>query len=395
MSTGRNQGSVVVTGKPTSRVRNDEPSRDDVALDDVAQERRDAEQLAVVVFGQGAAVVDDERVREPRHPVVLHRGEVAEGIRVRERPVLVEPLAVVSPLDVVEPSGVAAVVARVDPPLRVDLDAEGIAAPLGEDLVASRLGVVSPDELAHRVDRLVARPRPLHPPADRAPLRGVEPAVGAPAEAVDDRVRVLQPEPFEVNLGIAVGHVVVVLVGIEQQVGRVEDPDAPAPRAQAVAMFRPSTNVVCLSSMPSPSVSSWIVIRSRPADVVRRRLGDLIVDNPPDAVAAEHLQAGRLGILAILDDPHPAALVEVEEHGLRDLGLRQHQLDAEVVGDREPPERLGRAERARPRRPRVGGGAREGGEREGRREGMSVPSSGASLRHRRDHLGVEGSGRGR
>src|SRR5262245_62153110 len=93
---------------------------------------------------------------EPRDAVVLHRREVAEGVGIRERAVLVEAFLIVSALDVVESPGIAAVVARVDPPHLVDLDAEGIAAPLREDLITPGLGMIAPDELAHRVDRLLA-----------------------------------------------------------------------------------------------------------------------------------------------------------------------------------------------------------------------------------------------
>ena len=133
---------------------------------------------------------------------------------------------------------------EIDPSLGVDLDAERVAAPFGEDLVAARLGVIAPDELAHRVDGLFAgiEARPSHVAGDRRPLGRVKPAVGAPAQAVDDRVRVFQAEPLEMNFGVAVGHVVVVAIGIEEQIGRVEHPDAaPAASAATVAMFRPST----------------------------------------------------------------------------------------------------------------------------------------------------------
>ncbi len=87
---------------------------------------------------------------------MFHRGKVAERVRVRQRPVLVEAFLVVSSLDIVEPAGVAPVVPGVNPPLGVDLDAEGVAAPLGEDLIPARLRVIPPDQLSHRVDRLLA-----------------------------------------------------------------------------------------------------------------------------------------------------------------------------------------------------------------------------------------------
>ena len=69
----------------------------DVAHHDVVEQRGHAEQHAAVSLGQGVGLVDDEGVGEPRHAVVLHRGEVAEGVGVRQRPVLVEALLVVAP----------------------------------------------------------------------------------------------------------------------------------------------------------------------------------------------------------------------------------------------------------------------------------------------------------
>jgi len=60
---------------------------------------------------------------------------------------------------------------------------------------------------------------------------------------------------------------------------------------------------------------------------------------------ADHLQAGRRRILAILHHPHPAALVEVEENRLGDHRLGQHLLYFQVVSNLELSERLGRSQR--------------------------------------------------
>ena len=159
-------------------------------------------------------------------------------------------------------------------------------------------------------------------------------------------MRVLQPEPFEADLGVAVGHVVVVPVGVEQQVGRVQDPDAaPAPGAGGGDVQAVEEGLVPVERAVAVGV---LVDRDpvQPPDVVRRRRRDLVVDDPPDAVAAEHLQAGRLGILAVLDDPEPPPLVEVEEDRLRDLGLGEDQVDPQVLRDPESLQGLGRRQRA-------------------------------------------------
>src|SRR4029453_18250696 len=55
-------------------------------------------------------------------------------------------------------------------------------------------------------------------------------------------------------------------------------------------------------------------------------------------------------ILAILDHPHPATLIEGKEHWLRDERLREDLFDFEIVRDREGLRGLGRGGR----RARVG-----------------------------------------
>ena len=110
-------------------------------------------------------------------------------------------------------------------PAEVEVEAPGIAAPLGEDLEPAGPGMIAPDRLLE----LVA----ADPGRDRAPLGAVEPAVGPPGHRVDRRVRVLEPEAGEQDLGIAVGPVVVVAVGVEEQVRRLADEDAAVTDRQA------------------------------------------------------------------------------------------------------------------------------------------------------------------
>ncbi len=159
---------------------------------------------------------------------VLHGREIAEGEGVRQRPVLAEALLQIGALDVVKAARVAAVVAGEDAALRVDLQAEGVAAALGEDFVAARLRVIAPDELAHRVDRRLLAAVVLDVAGDGAALAGVQPAVRPPLQAVGAGVGVFQAEAFQQDLRRAVGHVVVVLVRVEEEVRRIEHPQAAA-----------------------------------------------------------------------------------------------------------------------------------------------------------------------
>src|SRR5437867_2091994 len=97
--------------------------------------------------GQRAAFIDDKVVREALHLRMRHRLEVAEGVGIRKRAVLVESLPQIRALLVMEAAGVPAVVPGEDAPFRVHLDAESVAAALGENLEASRFGLIAPDPL--------------------------------------------------------------------------------------------------------------------------------------------------------------------------------------------------------------------------------------------------------
>src|SRR5262245_60405136 len=117
---GRLQGEADVLGLERGAVGQD------VAHHDVATKRMNAEQPAVVLIGERAAVVDDEGVREPLRGGAGHGFEVAKGERIGEVAVLAEALLKVAALDVMKTAGVAAVVAAVDAALGVELQAERV-----------------------------------------------------------------------------------------------------------------------------------------------------------------------------------------------------------------------------------------------------------------------------
>jgi hypothetical protein len=83
-----------------------------------------------------------------------------------------------------------------------------------------------------------------------------------------------------------------------------------------------------------------------PAHVIRRGDRHLVVHGPPPFVFADEFQPGRIGILQILHDPHPPALVEVQEDRLFDLRLGEHQFELKIIGHLEPGGRFGRRQRA-------------------------------------------------
>src|SRR5262245_20286802 len=92
--------------------------------------------------------------------------------------------------------------------------------------------MIAPDELAHRMYGLLVESGALDMARDGASLCRVEPAVRAPTEAVGDRVRVFQAKALEMHDRVAIGNIVVIGVGIKQEVRRIEDPhSAASPRA--------------------------------------------------------------------------------------------------------------------------------------------------------------------
>src|SRR5262245_43847615 len=118
------------------------------------------EKLAAIFFRQRVPVVDRKSMAEAGRVVGLHRFEETKGERIRELAVLLESLAIISALDVVEAACVAAVVAGEDATDAVNLDAPGIAAAFAVNLKLFFLGMISPDVLADHLGEgsLVARP---------------------------------------------------------------------------------------------------------------------------------------------------------------------------------------------------------------------------------------------
>src|SRR6478672_8185725 len=102
-----------------------------------------------------------------------------------------------------EAAGVAAVVTGKNSAFLVDLTAEGIASPFGEDLEAFGLRVIPPNLLAHRVgDWLLVQARAQDFRRNGATLAPVQPAVRSPAQAVHDRMSVFQTKTGQHHLRV-------------------------------------------------------------------------------------------------------------------------------------------------------------------------------------------------
>ena len=119
-----------------------------VALHDPALHGFDPEQFAGVGRGQRPMIVNDEIVGETRFAAMRHGREVAIGIGIGERAVLLKTLLQITALYIMKPAGVTAIVPGENSSLTVDLAAERVAAALGEDLVNPFLRVIAPDVLS-------------------------------------------------------------------------------------------------------------------------------------------------------------------------------------------------------------------------------------------------------
>ena len=138
---------------------------------------------------------------------------------------------------------------------------------------------------------LTAGPRDVS--RDRAAVGAVEPAVGPPAQAVGARVRVLQTETLQMHDGRPARSVAVVLGRIEEQIRRIEHPDA----AAAVGDGRDDVHAVEKDGVLVVDAASLRVLVDRDdvpaAKVMWGRRRDLVVDDAPENIAAQNLQPRR------------------------------------------------------------------------------------------------------
>ena len=156
-----------------------------------------------------------------------------------------------------------------------------------------------------------------------------------------------RPKPGEQDLGVAVGPVVAVPVGIEEQVRGLADEDAAVADRQRRGQVQPVDED---RRLVGPAVAVGVLEDLDPvgpARPARRRLGDAVVLGPEVLVDRHRLEPGRVGILQVLEDPEPPALVEAGRDRLADHRLGGEDLDVEPLGHDHPPGGLVRRESAR------------------------------------------------
>ena len=193
----------------------------DLAGHHAARERHADDDVALVLRNRAALVVE-HRLREARLvALVRHVLEPPEAIRAHRGAVLGPAFDVERTLRVVQAARLAVVRTGEDAALRIELDGEGVAAALGEDLEVAAHGMVTPDGLAEEFHALDVR-------RAGAAVSTVKPAIGPPRERVRAAVRVFEAEAGEFYFRGAIGDVVAVLIRIEEEVRRVQHPHAAA-----------------------------------------------------------------------------------------------------------------------------------------------------------------------
>ena len=170
-------------------------------------------------------------------------------------------------------------------------------------------------------DPLVAgRPRRSDARRGLDAVAAVEPAVRPPLQAVGDVVPHGVGVPaVENHLGLAVGHVVAVAIGQEQEPGRAKRPDA----AEADLDAGQPRALVPEHLVP---VGAAVVV-------------GVFEDDDPVALRQVEVQ-GPLGIGVILGHPEPAPRIGRERDRLPHVGLRREQRHLEPLRRREARRRL-------------------------------------------------------
>src|SRR5437660_1727270 len=117
---------------------------------------------------------------------------------------------------------------------------------------------------------------------------------------------------------VAIRYIITVSIGIEEQVRRVEHPNSAAatpPRRHNVQPIKKG-RVLVENPVPLRILVNGDFIQA--FEVTRGWRRNFVIDGPPEAVMADHPQSRRRWILAVLHDPHSAALVEIQKHRLSD-----------------------------------------------------------------------------
>src|SRR5262245_11473561 len=124
-------------------------------------------------------------------------------------------------------------------------------------------------------------------------------------------MRVLHAETGEANFRITIGNVVAIAVGIEKQIWRLKHEHAAVAESESAGEIQTGDEIVC-------AVGAAIAIGVlKDGDAVgafrtaRWRFRNAVVDGARPAIHLGALETRGIGILKVLNDPQPPAVVEL------------------------------------------------------------------------------------
>ena len=283
-----------------------------------------AEKPATEGRGQSVAAIDCPAGRWSSLQAPSKHGEkVSVGVEVVQWAMLGKALGEIAALDGVKKQ---AAVGTVEQPAKcIEGEPKEIAPSLAEQLEPVRRRMIPPAPLLE-LD-------PANATGCRTAVHPVQPAVGAPRQVIGQRLGILHAKPLEQHSGWTVGNIVPVAVGIEEQIGNLQDKNT------AISEGQPGGQVQPVNEIPGPigpAIAVGVLENRDPVGSTgppRWRLGNTVVDSPRPAIDFHPLQPGRVGILQVLDRPQPATIVALDQDRLPHHGLAGEQLHLETLGE--------------------------------------------------------------
>src|SRR5438105_2401443 len=192
----------------------------------------------IKLFGKSSALVENAAAgyMPAFESLVGNMVEIAEGIRVLQFAVLAEAFDIVGALHLVEANDVAKVGAGDGVAVGIEVESPGVASSLGEQLELSGKRMITPDALLESDPADMGR--------DRAPLGTIEPAIRPPLQGVGKGVCVLHAKAAQEHFRVAVGNIIAVAIGVEEEVRRLGHEDTAVAERHTRRQVQPSDEIL-------------------------------------------------------------------------------------------------------------------------------------------------------
>src|SRR5262249_1590132 len=138
-------------------------------------------------------------------------------------------------------------------------------------------------------------------------------------------VRGFQAEAGQEDVRVAIGHVVAIAVGVEEEIRSLKNEDASVAERERTAEVQSGDKVV------SRAIGFDDRESIGPLGTLWRRIRDAIVNRPRVAIDLHPLEAGRVGVLQVLHHPKSSAVIEFDRNRLADGGFTGHESYVEAI----------------------------------------------------------------